>query len=129
VIPQLKRSLLPVTDAERAKQYRDRQRHAETLKRHVGWELGTRPSEKQRKQIRELVRAGEVEVPEEGFNDGTPWAWYPAREKAVAIVPTQRALVQKRQKAAQKHDVAIGWIDHNGELTQGATRMNGAQPA
>jgi hypothetical protein len=94
VIPNLKRSLVTLSPAEKQARYRERQRAL----------LGN----KKDYSVTSRVTKDRSLTPED--------------------IAAQRILVQKRQKAAQKHDVAIGWIDHNGELTDGATRMDGSTP-
>lgn len=62
--------------AARVRKHRERQKRAEKLKA-LGFTEGERPSDKIRKQVRGAVTAGLVDVPEEGFDDGSPWRWYP----------------------------------------------------
>lgn len=69
--------------SEDSRRYRAKQARKEQLARY-GFTEGERPTEKVRERVREAVRAGKLEVPEEGFDDGTRLnsgsrpSWYPA---------------------------------------------------
>jgi hypothetical protein len=56
------------------KRQRDAQRETLEALRFIE---GQRPSDKTRQAVREAVASGQIEVPEDGFDAGTPWRWYP----------------------------------------------------
>jgi len=62
--------------AQRVARHRARKARTEQLAAYDFAE-GQRPSDKVRQALRAAVQIGELKVPKEGFDDGSPWRYYP----------------------------------------------------
>lgn len=115
------------SSAERMQKKRTKDARAAKLA-ELGFTEGERPSDAVRAKVRAAVLAGELDVPAEGFDDGTRWAWRPGATKAPNPVLAQaaRELRARRVEVAEREGVAIGWVGPDLAVGENAPRQKAA---